>query len=70
MAGCVYADPDAGPCPITAPPVTVGGLPWPVVLLDSHVRIGAITQNYHDCLKAIIRSFRHREPPNILKELP
>jgi len=38
-----------------------------VVLLDSHVRLGAATVNYRECFKALIRSLRHAELGNALK---
>lgn len=40
MQGCAYIDPDGVHCPFSRPPLVIGGLAWPVVVMDRHVKIG------------------------------
>jgi hypothetical protein len=43
MQGCVYADPGPMNCVFSRPPVVITGFPWPIIIMDRHIKIGSWT---------------------------
>lgn len=52
MAHCLYQDADTYLCPISKPPIAIQGLTYPVILMDTHIKVGKTLKPYKDWLNS------------------
>ncbi len=50
LKGCIFENTDGRRCPMTKPPVVIGGLRYPVIAMDRHIKIGSHAMPAQDWL--------------------
>lgn len=48
LSGCRFKNPDETLCLFSRPPVVLAGLQYPVILMDRHIKIGAMALSHDD----------------------